>query len=255
MSSENAARLREGFEAFLRGDFDALRELLAPDAQWLWFAPNPGDCQGRERILETLRARQRQGVVTGLDEILEGGEKLVLHVAGGRVCLVVTMRDGRIVRIQDHPSREAALFDAGLAGRAPRERPAPVESPEPGSDTVHALVPFVHVRDVQASIAFYEHLGFRVTATFPPSAPVPGWAWLKADEAQLMLQHADQPILARSQGVLFYLYSRDLFGLRERLLAAGIAAGEIVDGSPGPEAEMRVTDPDGYVLMIAQTTD
>jgi len=24
------------------------------------------------------------------------------------------------------------------------------------------------------------------------------------------------------------------------------------DGSPGPREEMRVTDPDGYVLMIAQ---
>jgi hypothetical protein len=27
---------------------------------------------------------------------------------------------------------------------------------------------------------------------------------------------------------------------------------EIEDGSPGPRQEMRVTDPDGYVLMVAQ---
>jgi len=33
---------------------------------------------------------------------------------------------------------------------------------------------------------------------------------------------------------------------------SGIEAGEIEDGSPGPREEMRVTDPDGYVLMIAQ---
>jgi hypothetical protein len=55
--------------------------------------------------------------------------------------------------------------------------------------------------------------------------------------------------------VLFYLYARDLFGLRDRLVAAGVDAGEIVDGRPGPRAEMRVEDPDGYVLMIAQIED
>jgi hypothetical protein len=51
---------------------------------------------------------------------------------------------------------------------------------------------------------------------------------------------------------LFYLYAADLYALRERLVAAGVAAGEIADGSPGPRTEMRVEDPDGYVLMIAQ---
>jgi hypothetical protein len=36
------------------------------------------------------------------------------------------------------------------------------------------------------------------------------------------------------------------------LITAGISAGEIVDGTPGPRQEMRLTDPDGYVLMVAQ---
>jgi hypothetical protein len=40
---------------------------------------------------------------------------------------------------------------------------------------------------------------------------------------------------------------------REQLLANGVEASEIEDGTPGPGQEMRVTDPDGYVLMIAQT--
>ncbi len=55
------------------------------------------------------------------------------------------------------------------------------------------------------------------------------------------------------QGVLFYLYSSDLAALRERLLGAGIDAGEIEDGTPGPRQQMQLTDPDGYVLMVAQT--
>jgi hypothetical protein len=44
----------------------------------------------------------------------------------------------------------------------------------------------------------------------------------------------------------------DLPALRQQLLAAGIDAGEIVDGTPGPKQEHRLIEPDGYVLMGAQ---
>jgi hypothetical protein len=54
------------------------------------------------------------------------------------------------------------------------------------------------------------------------------------------------------QGVLFYLYSSNLVALRDQILAAGIDVGDIVDGTPGPRQEMRLTDPDGYGLMVAQ---
>ena len=60
------------------------------------------------------------------------------------------------------------------------------------------------------------------------------------------------PIDPAGQGVLFYLYSHDLPALRQQLLANGIDAGEIEDGTPGPSEQMQLTDPDGYVLMIAQ---
>jgi ketosteroid isomerase-like protein/catechol 2,3-dioxygenase-like lactoylglutathione lyase family enzyme len=263
MSTDNAALLRNGFQAFLAGDFDALRDLMAPDAQWLWYEPIPGDRHDREKILATLRDRHAEGVVTGLNDILEGGEKLLVEVTGprleqrglpaGRACLVVTMREGRIVRMQDHRNRAEALADAGLAPKPKPAPPAPLEHTEPGWDQVHALIPFVHVADVTASIRFYERLGFRVTGTHPTAAPEPDWASLEAREARLMLARADEPIDAPSQGVLFYVFARDLFGLRDRLIAAGIDAGDIVDGSPGPSVEMRVEDPDGYVLMVAQT--
>ncbi len=60
------------------------------------------------------------------------------------------------------------------------------------------------------------------------------------------------PIDPAGQGVLFYLYSRDLAALRAQLLSAGIDAGEILDGTPGPLRQMRVLDPDGYVLVVAE---
>jgi hypothetical protein len=52
---------------------------------------------------------------------------------------------------------------------------------------------------------------------------------------------------------LFYLYSPDLAALRDQLLEAGIKAGPIEDGTPGPKQQIKLTDPDGYVLMVAQT--
>jgi len=53
--------------------------------------------------------------------------------------------------------------------------------------------------------------------------------------------------------VLFYLYARDLVAVRDHLVAHGLTPGEIIDGTPDPRHEMRVTDPDGYCLMVAQS--
>jgi len=129
--------------------------------------------------------------------------------------------------------------------------PRPPESvavpPEQG---VSWLVPFVHVADVERSIAFYYHLGFTVASVYKYKGR-PAWAALRSEGAELMVTTGD-PIDQGDQGVLFYLYSRNLPALREQLLDAGIDAGEIVDATPGPKQEMRLTDPDGYVLMVAQ---
>src|SRR4051794_6239172 len=262
MSSGNAGLVRGGFEAFLNGDFAALRELMDPEAQWLWYEQNPGDCHDPDTILATLRERQQEGVVTALNDVIEGGEKVFVEITGptleawdlpnGQACMVVTVRDGRIVRMQDHRSRADALADADLA---PKPKPLPPAPPEPrqsGGDRVSGLIPFVHVGDVAASIEFYERLGFRVSATHPAGAQRLDWAALDSDQARVMFARADAPVHAREQAVMFYLYARDLFALRERLVADGVDAGEIVDGTPGPSAEMRLEDPDGYVLMIAQ---
>jgi hypothetical protein len=64
---------------------------------------------------------------------------------------------------------------------------------------------------------------------------------------------ADAPIHPHEQAVLFYLYTRDLPALRDRLVAYQAAPGQI--GTPGPRQEMRVADPDGYCLMVAQMDD
>lgn len=260
----NAELVRDGFQAFLRGDFEALSEMMDPAVQWLWFEPGEWDCHDRDKVLATLRERQQEGVITDLNTVVDGGHTVFIEVTGprreeselpdGHACMVVTLRDGRIVRMQDYRSRDDALAGAGLTPRPTPGTPAPRADTQPGWDQISDLVPFAQAADIDASVAFYEHLGFEVRNTYRSGERL-NWAFLQAGQARLMLARTDAPIAPREQAVLFYLYTRDLFGLRERLLKAGADVGEIRDGTPGPKLEMRLEDPDGYVLMIAQIED
>jgi catechol 2,3-dioxygenase-like lactoylglutathione lyase family enzyme len=119
------------------------------------------------------------------------------------------------------------------------------------ADDVTDLVPFAHVADVDRSVAFYELLGFEMLHEFLPEERRV-WAFLERGDARLMVAEADGPVDPGAQAVLFYLYTRDLDGLRERLLERGVAAGSITTGGPGPDRQMAVDDPDGYRLMIAE---
>ena len=124
MSVSNDELVRSSFDAFLRGDWDALARVMDPDVEWLWYEPGDWDCHDRKKVLATLFERQREGVVTGLDTVVAVDERVFVEVTGprleqwglpgGRACMVVTVRDGRIVRMQDYPNRAAALSAAGL---------------------------------------------------------------------------------------------------------------------------------------------
>jgi catechol 2,3-dioxygenase-like lactoylglutathione lyase family enzyme len=128
------------------------------------------------------------------------------------------------------------------------------------SAPIGAVVPMLHVADVERSAAFYRLLGFAI-GNREPRTGRPHWAWLYAPGAadwkrgpNLMVTRSDRPIDAGAQDVLFYLYADDLRALRDSLLASGVEAGAIDHPEYLPEGEFRVRDPDGYVLMIAQRT-
>jgi predicted enzyme related to lactoylglutathione lyase len=117
-----------------------------------------------------------------------------------------------------------------------------------------ALVPLAHVQDVPRSLSFYQWLGLEATRTHAPEgAADPVWAWLRSAGAQLMIARASRPVTAGQQGVLFYLYVPDVAGYRQRLIAAGIEAGPISHPFYSPHGEFRVTDPDGYAVIVAHT--
>jgi hypothetical protein len=150
------------------------------------------------------------------------------------------------------PDRMPEMSDNRAMSEPRIEGPGPPKSaPSPPEQRVSGLVPFVHVEDVQRSIDFYYHLGFTLASVYKHRG-TPIWADLQSEEAALMVTTDGDPIDPAGQGVLFYLYSHDLPALRQQLLANGIDAGEIEDGTPGPSEQMPLTDPDGYFLMIAQ---
>jgi glyoxalase/bleomycin resistance protein/dioxygenase superfamily protein len=118
-------------------------------------------------------------------------------------------------------------------------------------DRVSDLVPFVHFADVDRSIAFYALLGFGLEDELVEDGRRI-WGFLERGDARLMVAEGDEPLDPHAQAVLFYLYTRDLDGLRARLVDAGVAAGEITTGGPGPDRQMALDDPDGYRLMVAE---
>jgi predicted enzyme related to lactoylglutathione lyase len=117
-----------------------------------------------------------------------------------------------------------------------------------------SLVAFVHVASVERSIKFYAALGFTVQNTVvSEDQTTPVWAWLQSEKANLMVGLATAPIDASQQAILFYLYVANINQTRASLVEIGYAPGEIKFPFYMPDGEFRLEDPDGYVLMLAQS--
>lgn len=116
-----------------------------------------------------------------------------------------------------------------------------------------AITALAHVQSMSASIAFYEKIGFSVAGTFvPPGESEPSWASLESG-ASLMIAKASEPVIAEQQAVLFYLYIDDVAAKHAELTAAGISVSEITYPFYNARGEFRISDPDGYLLMITHT--
>jgi predicted enzyme related to lactoylglutathione lyase len=117
-----------------------------------------------------------------------------------------------------------------------------------------SLVAFIHVASVERSIKFYADLGFKTeNVSIPDGESAPTWAWLESGAASLMVNLACAPIDASQQAVLFYLYVANIKQAHASLVEVGHAPGEINYPFYMPDGEFRLEDPDGYVLMLAQT--
>ena len=130
---------------------------------------------------------------------------------------------------------------------------------EENTPVITSLVPFLPVRDVERSAAFYRLLGFEVGNRVPREGKM-GWAWLYMPQAadwrrgaNLMLSCSDREGDLANEGTLYYLYAANLVALRDKLIAAGFEPGDITYPFYLPKGECRILDPDGHTLMLAQS--
>ena len=113
--------------ALRRGDFDAAGELLDPDVSWQGLREE-WVCRGREEVVDTFRWGLEQRREIDALEFTRGGEQVVLGARGanigpeeealGQIFNVFTLRDRRIVRIDDYRDRGEAFAAAGVADDA-----------------------------------------------------------------------------------------------------------------------------------------
>jgi ketosteroid isomerase-like protein len=110
-----------------RADHRKLRELVADDATWsparegVW---NP--CRDGDTVVQTMLWRSGSANRLRPGEAIELGNRVVIQMKGRRLdrlgakglvprlFQVVEVRNGKIVRIQDYPQRDAAMAGAGL---------------------------------------------------------------------------------------------------------------------------------------------
>src|SRR5215813_600455 len=101
------------FGALRGGDFEAAAALLNPEVSWQGLREE-WVCHGREEVIETFRWGLEQRREIDALEFTRGGEQVVLGARGqsitavedepleGQIFNVFTLRDGRIVRIDDY---------------------------------------------------------------------------------------------------------------------------------------------------------
>lgn len=132
MSEENVEILRRGFEAFGRGDIEAVLEIQTPDVDW---HPAIAPILGVEAVRgkEALRQFLTRDLFEGFDEFRAeplsfedfGDTVLVMTRYTGRgtragievdqtFASTYTLRDGLTVSMRDYPTRAEALEAAGL---------------------------------------------------------------------------------------------------------------------------------------------
>jgi ketosteroid isomerase-like protein len=127
MSKDDIELARRGYEAVMRGDLDALAEVLAPNLTWHWWEHGPWDCHSREEALAVIRERLSQNAIGDLREVSDLGGGRVLVVTGLRpdseispadlglpeghdeTANIVTIRDGRVIAMHDYRTRAEAV--------------------------------------------------------------------------------------------------------------------------------------------------
>jgi len=131
MSEELVERIRKGYAAFNRGDFDAAVEDFHPDIDWIaWDAlPDGGTLRGRDAVREFFKTWHEafDQIRVEVEELIDAGDQVVAVTCvrgrgGGSTAEVVspivpwvwTIRNGQVIRMEMFANKEEALETLGL---------------------------------------------------------------------------------------------------------------------------------------------
>jgi ketosteroid isomerase-like protein len=139
VSQESVELVLRGYRAFLAGDFEAIGELLDPDVEWYGIGETDAPVADLDDVFGVLEERLGEGYRIELDRCIGAEDKVVVSFRAardlrdpnderplqsrryfeiGRYCGVVTIRDGRVIRVEDYSHLNAALEAAGLSEAA-----------------------------------------------------------------------------------------------------------------------------------------
>lgn len=112
---------------------------------------------------------------------------------------------------------------------------------------LNRLIPMQPVKNMPASVAFYEKLGFEIESRNDQW----GWAMLRCGECRIMLDES----IAMHPGIpriaVLYLYPEDIMAFHRQAQANGLVLPELSTTFYGM-TELRIEDPDGNRLWIGQ---
>ena len=134
MSQEAVDLLLRGYRAFVAGDLDAVASMLDPEVEWIGVG-EVAAIADRADVMEVLAERLAEDYHVTVDRCIGVGDRVVVsmrfsrveadptderplqsrrYYLVGRYAAVVTMRDGRVVRVEEHPHLASALEAVGV---------------------------------------------------------------------------------------------------------------------------------------------
>jgi ketosteroid isomerase-like protein len=119
MSQSNVEIARRGFEAVMRGDLDAIGELLDPEVKWHGGDPSAeGACGNREEALAFMSSARSRNPMGELVDVIDAGDRVVALIRPARDAELranlTTFRDGKVIEMIAYANPEDALTAAGI---------------------------------------------------------------------------------------------------------------------------------------------
>jgi ketosteroid isomerase-like protein len=135
VSLESVEVVVRGYRAFIDGDFDAIAELLDEDIEWYPLDAGPSSFVDHAEALRVVAERYREQYRVELERCVGVGDQVVVGFRASRetrdpaderplqsrrkfsverYSAVVTIRDGKVIRVRDFPHVQAAFEAAGI---------------------------------------------------------------------------------------------------------------------------------------------